>query len=149
MHIFHDDVIKWKYFLCYWPFVQGVHRSPVNSPHKGQWHGALMFSLICTWINGWVNNHEARDLICNHAHYDVIVMAMFQVSALIVQWHRKYFQIFYENFVFSSKSNWKVMYFWTIQNKCVFQIIVYDDFNKIWWYMFQVVVCRSFELSFN
>ena len=25
----------------------GVHRSPVNSPHKGQWRGALMFSLIC------------------------------------------------------------------------------------------------------
>ena len=29
---------------------------PVNSPHKGQWGGALMFSLICVWINGWVNN---------------------------------------------------------------------------------------------
>ena len=43
----HDDVIKWKYFPCYWPFVRGIHRSPVNSPHKGQWRGALMFSLIC------------------------------------------------------------------------------------------------------
>ena len=31
----------------YWPFVRGIHRSPVNSPHKGQWHGALMFYLIC------------------------------------------------------------------------------------------------------
>ena len=48
--------------------------SPVNSPHKGQWHGALMFSLICAWINGWVNNHEAGDLRCHHAHYDIIVM---------------------------------------------------------------------------
>ena len=38
-------------------------------PHKGQWHGALMFSLICTWTNGWVN-----DLRCHHAHYDVTVM---------------------------------------------------------------------------
>ena len=35
---------------------------PVNSPHKGQWHGALMFSLICIWINGWVNNREAGDV---------------------------------------------------------------------------------------
>ena len=43
----HDDVIKWKHFLRYWPFVRGIHRSPVNSPHKGQWRGALMFSLIC------------------------------------------------------------------------------------------------------
>ena len=31
----------------------------------------LMFSLICTWINGWVNNCEAGDLRRNHAHYDV------------------------------------------------------------------------------
>ena len=42
----HDDVIKWKHFPSYWPFVRGIHRSPLNSPHKGQWRGALMFSLI-------------------------------------------------------------------------------------------------------
>ena len=70
----HDDVIKWKYFPCYWPFVREIHRSPVNSQHKGQWRGALMFSLICTWINGWVNNHEAGELRRYSAHYDVIVM---------------------------------------------------------------------------
>ena len=43
----HDGVIKWKHFSRYWPFVRGIHRSPVNSPHKGQWRGVLMFSLIC------------------------------------------------------------------------------------------------------
>ena len=42
----------WKHFQRYWPFVRGIHRSPVNSPHKGQWRGALMFSLICTRSNG-------------------------------------------------------------------------------------------------
>ena len=47
---------------------------PVNSPHKGKWRGALMFSLICVWINGWVNNREAGDLRCYRAHYDVTVM---------------------------------------------------------------------------
>ena len=52
----------------------GIHRSPVNSPHKGQWRGALMFSLICTWINGWVNNREAGDLRRHRAHIGVIVM---------------------------------------------------------------------------
>ena len=36
----HDDVIKWKHFARYWPFMRGIHRSPVNSPHKSQWHGA-------------------------------------------------------------------------------------------------------------
>ena len=48
----HDDVIKWKHFPRYWPFVREIHRSPVNFPHKGQWRGALMFSLICARING-------------------------------------------------------------------------------------------------
>ena len=66
--------IKLKHFPRYWPFVWGIHRSPVNSPHKGQWRGSLMFSLICVWINGWVNNREAGDLKLYRAHYDVIVM---------------------------------------------------------------------------
>ena len=70
----HDDVINLKHFPRSWPFVRGIHQSPVNSPHKGQWHGALMFSFICAWINGWVNNREAGDLRCHCAHYDVIVM---------------------------------------------------------------------------
>ena len=70
-----DDVIKWELFPRYWPFVRGIHRSPLNSPHKGQWRGALMFSLIWPWINGWVNNREAGDLRHHHAHYDVSVMA--------------------------------------------------------------------------
>ena len=71
------DVIKWKYFPRYWPLVRGIHRSPGNSPHKGQWRGALMFSLICAWINGWVNNREAGDLRRHRAHCDVTVMEGF------------------------------------------------------------------------
>ena len=39
------DVIKWKHFLRYWPFVRGIERSPVNSPHKGQWRGALILTV--------------------------------------------------------------------------------------------------------
>ena len=50
--------------------------SPVNSQHKGQWRGALMFSLIWVWINGWVNNREAGDLRRYRVHYDVIVMGI-------------------------------------------------------------------------
>ena len=69
-----DDVIKWKHFPHYWPFVWGLPRSPVNSPHKGQWGGALMFSLICAWIDGWVNHREGGDLRRHRAHYDVTVM---------------------------------------------------------------------------
>ena len=71
----HDDVIKWKHFPRYWPFVRGIHRSPVNSLHKGQWRRALMFTLICVWIDGRVNNHKAGYLKRYRAHYDVIVMS--------------------------------------------------------------------------
>ena len=40
----HDDVIKRKHFPRYWHLVREIHRSPVDSPHKGQWRGALIFS---------------------------------------------------------------------------------------------------------
>ena len=82
----HDDVIKWKHFPRNWPFVRGIHRPPVNSPHKGQWRGALMFSLICVWINGWVNNREAGDLRRHRAHYDVIVMCTTSVNVTGIMW---------------------------------------------------------------
>ena len=45
-------------------------------PHKGQWRWALMFSLICSWTNGRVNNRGAGDLILHRAHYDVTVMVI-------------------------------------------------------------------------
>ena len=89
----HDDVIKWNHFPHYWPFVWGIHRSPVNSPHKGQWRGALIVSLIRSCLNGWVNNGEDgerrhRDL------YDVTVMivCIFQAiySSIIHGFHCHY-----------------------------------------------------------
>ena len=73
---YRDDVIKWKHFPCYWPYVQEIHRCPVNSPHKGQWCGALMFSLICTWTNSRANNGDPVDLRSHRAHNDVIVMIL-------------------------------------------------------------------------
>ena len=63
----HDDVIKWKHLLA-------LCSGNSYSPHKGQCRRALFFSLICTWINGWVNNREAGDLRWHCAHYDVIVI---------------------------------------------------------------------------
>ena len=63
----------WYDTLCY-IFMCWLLWLPVNSPHKGQWRGALMFSLICAWINGWVNNCEAGVWRRHRAHYDVTVM---------------------------------------------------------------------------
>ena len=69
-----DNVIKWKHYWRYWPFVRRINRLPVNSPHKGQWRGPLLFPLICGWINGWVNNREAGDLRRHRSHYDITVI---------------------------------------------------------------------------
>ena len=104
MHCFvvHGNVIKWRHFSHYWPFVRGIHRSPVNSPHKGHWGGALMFPLICAWNNSQVNNREAGDLTRHRAHYDFIVMSLFKEKCqwkyalpphyfykkYIIKWHR-------------------------------------------------------------
>ena len=76
IQILHDDVIKWKQFPCSsdWPIVWGVHRSPLNFPHRSQWRRALVFYLICAWKNSWANNWDAGDLRCHRTHYDVAVM---------------------------------------------------------------------------
>ena len=68
-YCYHDDAIKWKHFPRYWPFVWGIHHSPVNSPHKSQWRRAFMFS---------------GDLRRHHADYDVIVMCITRTSDGII-----------------------------------------------------------------
>ena len=60
---------KWKQLPRYCPFMRGIHRPPVNSPYKGQWRGALMFSSICAWTTGRVNNRDAGDLRRHRAQY--------------------------------------------------------------------------------
>ena len=85
----------------------------MNSPHKGQWRGALKFSLICARINGWVNNREAGDLRRHQAHCDVIVMTFYCVC--------NYFSVLWLKVNHVSKSmpvcwnqtkghNWNVLY---------------------------------------
>ena len=88
---FNDDVIESKHFPLYWPFGRKIHRSPVNSPHKGQRRRALMFSLIC-WTNGWVNNRRAGVLRRHSAHYDITVMMRNvnltqSVASPLFDWH--------------------------------------------------------------
>ena len=73
------ELLRWwrqemEAFSALLAIVRGIHRSPVNSPHKGKWRGALMFSLNCAWTNGWGNNRDAGDLRRNRAHYDVTLL---------------------------------------------------------------------------
>ena len=79
----HGNVYRVTGFLSWWRHQMETFsallaicagKSPVNFPHKGQWRGASMFSLICVWIYGWVNNREAGGLRRYRAHYDVTVM---------------------------------------------------------------------------
>ena len=65
----HDDVIRWKHLPRYWPFVGGNHQWTVTSHHKGQWHGALVFPLICAWTNSWANNRNVSVWRSNRTHY--------------------------------------------------------------------------------
>ena len=60
---YHDDVIKWKHFPRYWPFVRGIHRSPRTK--------ASDTKLWCFLIkkNDWVNNREAGDLRRHRTDY--------------------------------------------------------------------------------
>ena len=105
----HDDVIKWKHFPRYWPFVRVIHRSPVNSPHEGQWRGVLMFSSIYTWTNRWTNNGDAGDLRRHSAHYNVIVMESGETTStgnLLTHWGR--YNCFMEIVVFWWKFHWKL-----------------------------------------
>ena len=74
-------------FSAWLALCEGNSPVPVNSPHKGQWRGALMFSLICARINNWVNNCETGDLRRHRGHYDVIVMKLRGVSTAKLWWH--------------------------------------------------------------
>ena len=86
----HYDAIKLKHFPRYSPFVRGIHWSPVNSPHKGQWRRALMVSLICTWKNSWTNNRDAGDLRHHRTNHDVSVMCyLFKFSDTDESWMYK------------------------------------------------------------
>ena len=70
----HDDVIKMKKFSALLALCDGNSPVTVNSPHKGQWGGALMFSLICAWTNDWVYKRDAGDFRRHRIHCDVTVM---------------------------------------------------------------------------
>ena len=87
-------------FPRYWPFVRGIHGSPVNSPRKGQWRGALMFSLICGWLNNWVNNSDAGDLRRHRAQYDVTVMKN-PNTKIWMKWKQH-----------NTKSSWLIRKYW-------------------------------------
>ena len=85
----HNSKSWWRHqmetFSALMALCAGNSPVPVNSPHKGQWRGALMFSLICAQINDWVNNREAGNLRRHRGHCDVTVMVQ---DLLVISSHR-------------------------------------------------------------
>ena len=77
-----NGITRWRHqIMRYLPFMRGIPRWPVDSHHKGQWRGALMFSLICAWTNGWASNQDAGELRRNCAYYDVTVILLYFIPA--------------------------------------------------------------------
>ena len=56
-----DNVMAWIRFPYYCPFVRGIHRWPVDSPHKG----TVMWTfdvLLLVWISCLTDSEVASDL---------------------------------------------------------------------------------------
>ena len=115
----HDDVIKWKHFRRYWTFVWGIHRSPVNSSHTGQWRGALMFSLIFLCLNkrlskpscGWWVETASNSLQCQVVvYFHNFILSIFQGWALTL----RILLLFMHYFSFWHKLISNAWHIWTI-----------------------------------
>ena len=81
LRLSHDEVFKWKYFPCYWPFVRGIHRSPVAVTRNFG-----VFFYFYAWTNGWANNRCGGDLRCHRARYDVTVMNSFYCDEMNIEY---------------------------------------------------------------
>ena len=83
----HDDVIKWKHFPRHWPFVRGIHRSPVNSPPKGQWRGVFLDRRLNKRLSkqswGWWFETPSRPL-WRHTNENVhVITSSCKVPAMV------------------------------------------------------------------
>ena len=85
-------------FPRYWPFV-----------NKGQWRGALMFSLVYTRTNGWTNHWDAADLRRHRAHYDVTVMDMTKGELWSVIRKSSYYTGYNVQYVFTAAESYGIL----------------------------------------
>ena len=105
----HDEVTKLKHFPRYRPFVRGIHWSPVNSTHKGQWRGALMFSLICA-LNKRLSKQSwgwwFETLLCSlwrHCNVSQLTVSKDDCS---IWYHRAHFNIHMMHFHYVKANYW-------------------------------------------
>ena len=98
--------------------------------------GSLMFSLMYTWINDWVNNREAGDLRRHRGHYDVIVMYIHFCFGYIKQ-HFSELLAIYASREYLTRSNqtysimlWMIQYNRSLTNAVPFKIRYFDKYFK-------------------
>ena len=109
---------------------------PVNSPHKGQWRGTLMFSLICARMNCWANNREADDLRRHRTHYDVIVMITMFTHRSICKMAYILPTTFSNAFSWLKISKLQIKFHWNLFFRCPInnnvQLIITEHYFLLW-----------------
>ena len=126
---------KWRHFPRYWAFVWGIHRPPVNSSHKGQCSGALMFSFICAWTNNWVNNRDAGDLRRTRFWW-----ALFHLQSICpMEIHMKDMDKTNHCYIFFYVYIYTCLYWWKIrpaatQQQAMINIVIYSNPGSWRWY---------------
>ena len=74
----YRDVMTWKCFMHYWPFVKGIHL--VDSLHKGPVMHNIDVSLMLARTNCYANSGMGSDLRCHNAHLTCCAFALFWVD---------------------------------------------------------------------
>ena len=126
--------------------MRGIHRWPVNSPHKGQWRGALVCSVICAWINGWVINRDAGDLRRHRAHYDVTVIQRWHFF-LDIQSYVTSIEVceLLKNHPFCYDKNTNALSPLVLKRRTTLQIALRNIADKIHWHFSQMFSCICFS----
>ena len=75
-----------------WPFVRGIHRLPVDSPHRGSECAPFVFSPLLDWKSCWSNTGVSADLrrrdanltsLCYHRSSHWILLLQVKVTEWI------------------------------------------------------------------
>ena len=111
-------------------------------PHKGQWRGSLVFSLIYLWINGWVNNREAGDLRRCRTHYDV--------SAIWVSIDKAIRRLFLRSCEVSRfRLRFERLLWYLIGYSTAVLLSCMSNCKAIWWFQYSITKIRDFQKSYD
>ena len=116
----HEAVMTWKCFSHFWSFVQENHWSSVDSLHNGPVCGALMRSLMLTWISCWTNSCIACYLRCEWYSCDVTVMYTLYRPVITLS-------VFYKIFTTSLK-------YWM-------SFVVVHEYTDLWYIFSSLLYC--------